>query len=267
MTNFLTDFEKKISNEFHNKGYVIMEVKDLKSLNKIREFVVSGIKKHTKLGDKLSDDKLLNNIHKIIKKTELNSLRKNLIDNLNKNKNFRKIYYHISKEYLDILLGNELAMQRRANLSIQLPKDKSSLLPVHSDVWGGNSPFDLVVWMPLVNCFKTKSMYLLPPKKMKKVKNFLLNSGKNTGDGVFRKIKKDLIWINIKFGQLLIFDQSLPHGNVCNMENETRWSINCRFKSIFSPYNDKKLGEYFEAITLRKVSELGMQYEFPKIKK
>ena len=51
------------------------------------------------------------------------------------------------------------------------------------------------------------------------------------------------------------------------MENETRWSINCRFKSIFSPYNDKKLGEYFEAITLRKVSELGMQYEFPKIKK
>jgi len=69
----------------------------------------------------------------------------------------------------------------------------------------------------------------------------------------------------VKYGEILIFNQALPHGNVKNLENETRWSLNCRFKSIFSPYNDKKLGEYFEAITLRKVSQIAMQYELPKI--
>ena len=44
-----------------------------------------------------------------------------------------------------MILGNELAMQIRINLSIQLPKDDSSLLPIHSDVWSGDSPFESVV--------------------------------------------------------------------------------------------------------------------------
>ena len=64
-------------------------------------------------------------------------------------------------------------MQTRINLSIQTPKDNSSLLPVHSDIWSGDSPFEVVVWIPLVNCFKTKAMYILPPNEYKKVeKNF-----------------------------------------------------------------------------------------------
>ena len=64
---------------------------------------------------------------------------------------------------LETLVGNELAMQLRINLSIQLPCDDSSLLPVHSDVWSGDSPFEVVVWLPLVDCYGTKSMYILPP--------------------------------------------------------------------------------------------------------
>ena len=51
-----------------------------------------------------------------------------------------------------------------------------------------------------------------------------------------------------------------------NKEEETRWSLNCRFKGVFSPYSDKKIGEFFEPITLRKVSELAIDYNLPKIK-
>ena len=31
-------------------------------------------------------------------------------------------------------------------VSIQLPDDDSSLLPVHTDAWAGNSPFEVVDW-------------------------------------------------------------------------------------------------------------------------
>ena len=55
-------------------------------------------------------------------------------------------------------------MQKNINLSIQLPNDKSSLLPIHSDVWSGDSPYEINLWIPLVNCFKTKSMYILNRK-------------------------------------------------------------------------------------------------------
>ena len=78
-------------------------------------------------------------------------------------------------------------------------------------------------------------------------------------------LKKELSWINIKYGQVLLFNQTLPHGNIINNTKETRFSLNCRFKSIFSPYGDKKIGEFFEPITLRPASKIGMNYKLPKI--
>ena len=80
-----------------------------------------------------------------------------------------------------------------------------------------------------------------------------------------RYLKNKLKWISIKKGQILIFNQCLPHGNVVNKTMETRWSMNCRFKSLYSPYGDKKIGEFFEPITLRAASKIGMQYHLPKI--
>ena len=64
----------------------------------------------------------------------------------------------------------------------------------------------------------------------------------------------------------MIFNQCLPHGNTIINERETRSSLNCRFKSVFSPHRDKKIGEFFEPITLRKVSELAVKYNLPKIR-
>ena len=66
------------------------------------------------------------------------------------------------------IVGNELAMQNKINLSIQFPNDASSLLPLHSDTWDGDSPFESVLWLPLVNCFKTKSMFILKSSKYEK---------------------------------------------------------------------------------------------------
>jgi sporadic carbohydrate cluster 2OG-Fe(II) oxygenase len=71
--------------------------------------------------------------------------------------------------------------------------------------------------------------------------------------------------LEVKYGEVVIFDQSLPHGNRVNEEDETRWSMNCRFKEVFTPYGDKKIGEFFEPITLRAASKRGMTYKLPKI--
>ena len=47
---------------------------------------------------------------------------------------------------------------------------------------------------------------------------------------IFLNILKDIKWLKINYGQIVIFDQTLPHGNVINKENETRWTMNCRLK-------------------------------------
>ena len=165
---------------------------------------------------------------------------------------------------MDAIVGNEIAMQLRVSLSIQLPKDDSSLLPVHADTWSGVSPFETVIWLPLVDCYDTKSMYILPPNKNEILNKLFLDKKIKKSDDLFEVIKKDLIWLDVKYGQVVIFDQSLPHGNIINKENETRWTMNCRFKSIFTPYADKKIGEYYEPITLKAASKRGISYKLPK---
>ncbi|TAK76559.1 MAG: hypothetical protein EPO11_04010, partial [Gammaproteobacteria bacterium] len=63
---------------------------------------------------------------------------------------------------------------------------------------------------------------------------------------------------------ILLFSQNVMHGNRVNRENETRWSMNCRFKNILTPYHGKKLCEFFEPITIRPLTRLGMSYKLPE---
>ena len=255
--DFLSKNEKILENEFINQGFIIREAASKGALNKIQKFAIDMLIK--KGGDSL------NNAHECIGINELNDFRLDVINEINAQSWLREAYYQIAKPYLDILVGNELAMQSRVNLSIQLPEDDSSLLPVHADTWSGDSPFEVVVWLPLVDCYNTKSMYLLPPKLAENLSdNFKLHA-KGSSELLFNAIKEDVKWMKVNYGEVLVFSQIYPHGNRVNKESETRWSMNCRFKGLFTPYKDKKIGEFFEPITLRPVSKIAMNYKLPSL--
>ena len=70
-------------------------------------------------------------------------------------------------------------------------------------------------------------------------------------------------FVNIKFGQFLLFNQNLPHGNTINKTKETRVSMNCRFKGLFTPYSQKKLGSFFKPLNLKPATKIGLNYKFP----
>ena len=84
---------------------------------------------------------------------------------------------------------------------------------------------------------------------------------------IYNLVKKRLKWLRVNYGQGLIFTQNIMHGNVINKEKTSRWSFNCRFKSLLSPYESKSIGGFFIPITIRSATKLGMDYEYPKIKK
>ena len=147
--DFLSNDEKILAKEFLDQGYIIRDAANKDALNKIHKFVVNMLVK--------KGGKSLNEAHESISVNELNAFRLEVIKEINNLPWLREAYYQIAKPYLDILVGNELAMQLRVNLSIQMPEDKSSLLPVHADTWSGDSPYEVVVWIPLVDCYDTKS--------------------------------------------------------------------------------------------------------------
>ncbi len=266
MMTFISDIEKEIGDEFLEKGYVIKDVIDRSYLDKIRSeiFFITNNKKS--INDKEVSE-YLNFVHKTISSDNLNNFRIDIFNNLNDRPWLRSNYYNSAKSFLDLIVGNELCMQRRVNLSIQMPNDKSSLLALHSDVWSGDSPFEVVAWIPLVDCYDTKSMYIMNSNYSKEFYSSFSDYSNMSTDEIFEKIKDNVTWIKIKYGQVLIFDQSIPHGNVVNNTKETRWSMNCRFKSVFSPYGDKKLGDFFDPISLKAATKMGMGYVEPKIEK
>lgn len=260
---FFSKDEALIVSNFLEDGYLIQPIENVENLEKIQNFVTNSA--CILLGKNFKEPKqFLNNIHHYIDSKRLNEFRIKIIHSLNQEKWFRPAYYNMAKTALDAIVGNELVMQVRINLSIQMPLDTSSLLPIHADVWSGDSPYEVVVWVPLVDCFGTKAMYILPTKD-----NHNLNDNffETSSARLYEKVKNNVRLLNVKAGEVLLFNQNLPHGNIINTETETRWSLNCRFKSVFSPYGDKKIGEFFEPITLKPASRIGMNYKFPKTNK
>ena len=147
-------------------------------------------------------------------------------------------------------------------LSIYL-KIITMCFPIHADTWNGVSPFELNIWIPFVDC--SDSMSSTFSKETNTVKSLKVEGLlKLTSDELFDVLRDDLTWIPIKYGQVLAFDQSLPHGYSLNKEIFTHWSMNCRFKGLHTPYWDKKLGEYFMPITVRTSTRLEMNYSHLK---
>lgn len=251
-----------VEKNFLKHGFVKVTI-EKKLLDSMSSVIFNFLKK--KLNYK-KDDSLFffNNFHNLINNSKLNEIRLEIINFLSSIPEFKKKIYLLVKKNLDEIVGNELAIQKTPNLVIQLPKDESAIADLHADTWGGNSPFEIVVWLPLVNCFKTKSMFILDSNKNKKVINKLENEFKKgksiSTEKLFQRIKKNITWLDVKYGEVILFNPALPHGARKNLENETRFSINCRFKGIFTPYGDKKIGEYFEPITLKPMSKLGLKY-------
>jgi len=257
---FVAPDELLICEQFEKTGFVIVDI----DRNRFEEFsnTMLGFLETSVPNDFLPQDRtgIFDQIHDWLPEHHLNDFRLKIIGLMAENPDLRVTLYWSIAKYLWMLVGNELAMQKKLNLSIQLPGDSSSLLPIHSDVWSGDSPFEVVVWMPLVECFESKSMYICPNEiYLGRELNPLWIKSK-TAEEIFKELESDLEFITINPGQVLIFNQNLPHGNIVNQEQGTRWSINCRFKSILSPYYRKNLGDFFEPITLKPASRQGFYF-------
>ena len=234
MNSFISNEDAELTARFLRNGYVIAPVGDAGALRYLSDLVTP----HEPAGD-------------------LNALKLATMQRMNSDRHAREAYYRLAESLLVSLIGNELAMQKRFNLNIQVPFDDTSLLPVHADTWTGDSAYQLVLWVPLTDCYRTKSMYILPPGEPYTLEG--------SAEDVWLRIKDRVKFLDVKYGEVLLFNPTLPHGNRVNVEDSTRWSLNCRFKSVWSPYAVKGAGEHFEPITLRAASMIGMNYAHPPI--
>lgn len=263
--SFFQTEENEAIQSFLEKGYYRFQIKNLPLLNSLRHQLFSWSKELLTLMPDLEEAAFFDEVARFLPIERLNDFRLGLIQRLTATPEIRSWLYHMAREPLEWLVGNELAMQRALNLSIQLPRDDSSLLPLHSDVWSGNSPYEVVFWMPLVDCYATKSMYVLPRSISDRVLSDFSRYASMSAEGFYKALEKDMEWMDVPYGYGLIFTHSIIHGNRVNLEASSRWSMNTRFKSLLSPYGSKELGESFLPITIRPATRVGYEYKEPRL--
>ena len=258
---------KKELNFFKKEGYLIKNTNSIDSLNQIQSFIFNTLNKHSKIN--FSNDSKINfftKFHKNINKKKLNEIRVSAINDINKKNGFRDLYYEASKELLDDLVGNEVAMQKKINLSIQIPNDKKSILPMHSDIYAGESPFEVVIWIPMMNVKKSShSMFITNPRDNIKINKDVTTGGKSTLQKIYQKHKKKFKFIKIDYGQILIFSPIIQHGNVINRTDETRISLNCRFKSLLTPFDvfsktHRNIPHFFQPYNIKPLTQIGFNF-------
>ncbi len=257
----------KIQKDFEKHGFIIVSV-DKNKLEKIRSLIKKTICKkinYKPTNDFLNNNYFFNNFHKLVNKKKLNEVRFSVYHMITKNRDTCNLYYELAKPYLDEIIGNELAMQKKINLSIQIPNDKDSLLDMHSDIYAGESPFQTVVWVPLVDVYDTKAMFFTSPKVNKKLNDEVLNKNKNTVKQIYKINKKKFWHLKANYGQIIIFSPLILHGNTVNVTKETRFSLNCRFKSLLSPYDvlvksHRNIPNFYRPLNVKPMTKIGFNY-------
>ena len=260
--DFLKPGERALCDEFLQNGIVKVPAEDRAALDKIRTVIVEAAAAALSMSAPKDQAAFLDSIHTHVTPDKLNTFRLSIFEAMNKEASFRAAYFATARSAIESLVGNELVMQRRVNLSIQLPDDDSSLLPIHSDVWSGDSPFEVVLWVPYSDCYDTKAMYFTHAQTDAQIAPAM--SQYQDAEALYQAVAENSPFMELAYGEVLLFTQNIMHGNRVNVEKESRWSSNCRFKSALSPYADKKLGEFFEPITLRPATRLGLRYSLPK---
>jgi len=248
------NIEKKI----YEVGWEVIDNSNFENLKNLRSKIYSIISKEFGLKEN-NPDKGLNNFHKILNEipdTELNQKKVNVIQKISNDKILVNLIFESFSQDIESMLGKDLLVQKTINLVIQTPKDSNPTIP-HRDA-PPNSYFELVIWIPLVDCKNTKSMYTIDMSSTKLALDEL-EKNPNDWDGFLNKFDDKKIYPEVKFGQALFFLPYIYHGSDTNITNETRFSLNIRFKSLFSPSGKKFPLHFFRLFKISKLTKLALE--------
>lgn len=258
--SFLSNLELQLGRQLLENGYVICQCEEPEILDAFHATLIHDANEWLRMKGFSPEILTLENSHQVITPEVINDIRLYLFGRLNSNQEVRRNYFRLASTLIQSLVGNELAMQNKVNLSIQQPQDQTSVLELHSDVWNGDSPFQVVLWVPFTNAAGSNAMFLLPPadsrEAYRRTRAGELKSMSEVDVTYSSKFKS----IEIRFGQVLLFDSNCLHGNRLNTTTTTRWSMNCRFSSLLAPATtpERRLGSYYTPIMVRPATQMGL---------
>ena len=246
-------------------GYEIIKSDSVSQLDSIRGFIANAIKKRCKnynSYDLTSASSILNKTHLIAgieSDADANELVLDIIKKSSSEFDFSSVVYNSFKSKIDNYIGPDLHAQRNNNVVFQFP-NSMRFSELHTDS-PPNSPYELVFWVPLVDCYETKSFYIVPLNKSKMLLKDYREDPDITWDHFKAKCLEHAKHVKVDYGSAMIFWTGLIHGSLVNKTNESRWCINARFKNLFAPCGEHNPITYYRVFKTSSLSQLALDFQ------
>jgi len=242
---------------FRRRGFDIFEADDRSALDALRQDIFAQAKSIVG-GDGNDPESFFDNFHKRgLQGGELNAFRMKLISSCNEALNVNSAVFKSFEKTLSAMVGTDVAAQRGVNIVVQQPGDVDQVM-THRDA-PANSHFEVIAWVPLVDVYGTKSMFISDLDGTSKAVLALKAGG--TYDDYCKTVEASSIDLEVPFGSACLFAAGVAHGAKTNVTDETRWALNIRYKNLFSPYGDKGLLEFFDILKVSPLSSVAFEFE------
>jgi len=212
-------------------GYAVCPIENMQLFKKLRNSFVNKMNISTK------SDKNINSVRKAIAKMSKAEINRSMI-NLLTFADLSDMMINSCPSLVETLCGKELFIQRRAHTIINVPGTEHSKQWTHYEMMSGISPFTYILWAPLHDLEDDGGAYHVDQKTSLKVMKKEEEAGLVNGPTVFNMMEKQKP-ARLKFGQVVVFNPFVLHGNVQFNSDLARIACNVRFQSYNKPLLQK----------------------------
>jgi len=190
-----------------------------------------------KMNITVESEKDINVVRKEVAKMSQAEINRSMI-NLLTFTNLSEMMINSCTSLVESLCGKELFIQRRAHTIINVPGKEHSKQWPHYELMSGISPFTYVLWAPLHDIEDNGGAYHIDQKVSLKVMKKEQKAGLVNGPTVFNMMNNQKP-PRLKFGQVIVFNPFVIHGNVPFNSKFARIACNVRFQSCKKPLLQK----------------------------
>ena len=219
------------------QGYAVIPVENMKIFTKLRDSFIERIN--------VSDDskKNIDYLRKAMANMSKAEINKSMIDIL-KFTNLSEMMIKSFPKLIKSLCGKKLFIQRRATVIMNVPGKGQAKQWPHYELMSGISPFMYIIWAPLHDIEEMSGAFYIERKESLKIMKKEERAGLVNGPTALSMMKSQKP-LQLKFGEAIIFNPFILHGNVTFDSKLARIASTVRFQSCNKPLLQKN-SEYLK---------------------
>ena len=221
----------------HGQGYAAIPVENMEMFIKLRNSFVERINISN------GSEKNIDFVRKAMAKMSKAEINRSMIDIL-KFTNLSEMIINSFPKLIESLCGKELFIQRRATIIMNVPGEGQAKQWPHYELMSGISPFTYVIWAPLHDLEDQSGAYYINRKESVEIMKKEQSTGLVNGPTVLNMMQNQKP-TPLNFGQAIIFNPFIIHGNVTFSSKLARIASGVRFQSCNKPLLQKN-SEYLK---------------------